>query len=274
MTEKTHITPKGIIHYWTNDISGDRQALVFLPGLTADHMLFDKQVKAFEAHFDVIVWDAPGHAASRPFDLDFSLRDKASWLHDILQAEGVTRPVLVGQSMGGYVSQAFMQHYPGEAAGFVSIDSAPLKRKYYPAWELWLLRRMEPLYRMYPWKVLVSQGSKGTAESQYGRRLMAQMMTAYEDEPRYYARLVGHGYRILADSIAADLPYGIDCPCLLICGEKDKAGDTRSFNRRWAAGENLPIRWISGAGHNSNTDRPEEINTIIKSFLRSIAAKQ
>ena len=38
------------------------------------------------------------------------------------------------QSMGGYVSQAFIDLYPGEAAGFVSVDSAPLKSRYYPRW--------------------------------------------------------------------------------------------------------------------------------------------
>jgi hypothetical protein len=35
----------------------------------------------------MLTWDAPGHAASRPFKLDFSLADKARWVRDILQAE-------------------------------------------------------------------------------------------------------------------------------------------------------------------------------------------
>lgn len=41
MTEKQHNTAQGAIHYWTNDIRPERQSLVFLPGLTADHRLFD-----------------------------------------------------------------------------------------------------------------------------------------------------------------------------------------------------------------------------------------
>ena len=238
-----------------------------LPGLTADHHLFDKQVEAFDSEFNLLVWDAPGHAASRPFELTFSLMDKAEWLHSILEAEGIKQPILIGQSMGGYVSQSFIQRYPGEASGFISIDSSTLKRKYYPNWELRLLHHIEPLYRMYPWKTLVRQGSRGTAETNYGRQLMAQMMHGYDDDPKYYSRLVGHGYGILADAVEADLPYDIDCPCLLICGKKDKAGDTKSFNRRWAAGENLPIHWIAGAGHNSNTDCPDEINSMIEHFI-------
>jgi len=29
---------------------------------------------------------------------------------------------------------------------------------------------------------------------------------------------------------------------------------------RWAKRERIPIRWITEAGHNSNTDKPEEVN--------------
>ena len=46
--------------------------------------------------------------------MDFTLAQKAAWLHAILQAEGITAPVLVGQSVGGYLSQAYIQAYPGE----------------------------------------------------------------------------------------------------------------------------------------------------------------
>lgn len=142
MTEKTHAVPNGVIHYWMNDFQPGRAVLVFLPGLTADHRLFDKQVEAFESTYNLLAWDAPGHGKSRPFVMDFTLAQKAAWLHAILQAEGITAPVLVGQSVGGYLSQAYIQAYPGEVRGFVSIDSAPLKRKYMSDKEFWMLNHM------------------------------------------------------------------------------------------------------------------------------------
>ena len=128
MQGKIYSTPKGDIHYWTDFTAPEAMTLVLLPGLTADHRLFDLQVKAFAGRYRILVWDAPGHGASRPFPLDFSLRDQAVWLHGILEQEEVRAFCLVGQSMGGYVAQCFLQEYPGEAAGFIAIDSAPLKR--------------------------------------------------------------------------------------------------------------------------------------------------
>ena len=47
MEEKTYQTPCGTIHYWTNVSHSDEITLVFLPGLTADHRLFDNADSVF-----------------------------------------------------------------------------------------------------------------------------------------------------------------------------------------------------------------------------------
>ena len=71
--------------------------------------------------------------------------------------------MLVGQSLGGYVSQAFIDLYPGEACGFISIDSAPLKRKYYLAWEVKALHHTKGMYLSIPWALLKPWGVWGAA---------------------------------------------------------------------------------------------------------------
>ncbi len=269
MMEKTFETLCGTIHYWV-DLTDDarRPALVFLPGLTADHRLFDKQIEYFQGKYPVLVWDAPGHAASWPFTFDFDLKDKARWLDGILQQEGIAEPVIVGQSMGGYVGQTYAELFPDKLRGFVSIDSAPLQREYVTGWEIWLLKRMEPVYRHYPWKSLLRSGTNGVATSEYGRKLMRDMMMVYDGDQARYAKLSGHGMRMLAEAMEADLPYALPCPALLICGEKDRAGSCIRYNKAWHKKSGIPIEWIKGAGHNSNTDEPETVNALIEGFLR------
>ena len=269
MIEKTYNTPCGGIRYWVNH-AAEREGppLAFLPGLTADHRLFDRQIEYFEGKYPLFVWDAPGHAASWPFRLDFSLADKARWLDEILEREGFAGPVIVGQSMGGYVGQAYAQLYPQKLKGFISIDSAPLQREYVTGVEIWLLKRMEPVYRHYPWKALMKSGANGVATSDYGRRLMRDMILTYDGDQERYAKLAGHGFRMLAEAMEADLPYAIPCPALLICGEKDRAGSCVRYNRAWHKKTGIPIRWIPGAGHNSNTDRPDAVNELIGDFVQ------
>lgn len=270
MTEKSYETRCGTIRYWTNANDGSPLALAFLPGLTADHRLFDRQVAYFEGKRRVLVWDAPAHGASWPFDFSFDLSDKARWLDGIFRQEGIASPVIVGQSMGGYVGQMYAQLFPDKLKGFVAIDSAPLQRRYVTAAELWLLKRMEPVYRRYPWRALLRAGTKGVAVSPYGRALMREMMLSYDGDRERYARLSGHGLRMLAEAMEADLPYALRCPALLICGERDRAGSCVRYNRAWHRESGIPVEWIKDAGHNANTDAPDTVNRLLEAFLQRV----
>lgn len=270
LKENTYQTPCGMIHYWASIPNLDASTLVFLPGLTADHRLFDRQIEHFEGKHNLLVWDAPAHASSWPFQFDFDLFDKAKWLNAILEREKITKPVIVGQSMGGYLGQAYAQLYPNRLAGFISIDSAPLQRKFVTAAEIWLLKRMEPVYAHYPWKLLLKQGTAGVATSDYGRSLMRKMMLVYDGNQKRYAQIAGHGYRILAEAMEKDLPYELNCPALLICGTQYHAGSCIRYNKAWHRESKIPLAWIEGAGHNSNTDRPEQINRLIEEFVGNI----
>lgn len=267
MVEKTYKTIYGPIHYWVSAADADKPWLIFLPGLTADHRLFDKQIEAFEGKYNCFVWDAPAHGKSKPFDLNFTMEDMAEYLHDILAMECSGQCILIGQSMGGYISQMFMELYPGEAAGFISIDSCPLKRRYYSWWELALLKRTYWMYMSIPWKPLIKWGSSGTATSDYGRSLMKSFMESYDKKE--YCRLADHGYRMVAEAVEAERTYDIKCPVLLLCGEKDGAGSAKRYNEQWMKHDGHRLVWLAGAGHNANTDVPDEVNRLIDEFVKT-----
>ena len=117
MTEKSYDTPCGSIHYWVSRAVEKAYTLVFLPGLTADHRLFERQLAYFAPRCPVLVWDAPGHGRSWPFRLDFTLMEKARWLEEILQREALHPPVLVGQSRGGICGSGFYAAVPWQGKG-------------------------------------------------------------------------------------------------------------------------------------------------------------
>lgn len=268
MERKAFDTRHGEICYWVSEAPApDRPWLVFLPGLTADHRLFDKQIEHFEGKANMLVWDPPSHGASRPFELVWTMDDLAHWLHGILEREGAEHPILVGQSMGGYTAQVYMELYPDDAVGFVSIDSCSLQRRYYSWWELAALRHTKLMYLSIPWKTLVRLGSTGNTTTQYGSSLMRDMMLDYNK--REYCELAAHGFRVLAEAVSADRPYEIACPYRLICGEEDRAGSAKRYNRAWERHEGVPVHWIEGAGHNSNCDDPAAVNAIIEELLQS-----
>ena len=125
-------------------------------------------------------------------------------------------------------------------------------------------------YAHYPWKLLLKSGTEGVAISNYGRNLMKEMMLVYDGNQHRYAQIAGHGFRILAEAMEKDLPYEIKCPSLLICGTKDHAGSCMRYNREWQRKMEIPLKWIEGAGHNSNTDKLEMINSLLEEFFSNI----
>lgn len=102
---------------------------------------------------------------------------------------------------------------------------------------------------------------------------MRDMMTVYSGDQKHYAKLAGHGFRILAEAIEADLPYLVECPAMLICGTKDHAGSCIRYSKAWHKNTGIRLEWIEGAGHNSNTDKPEVVNSLIEEFLNGIKEK-
>ena len=123
MIEKTYETGIGAIHYWINDNPHDSDsALVFLPGLTADHRLFDKQTEYFKGKTRLFVWDAPGHAASWPFEFSFDLMDKARWLDGILKREGIDK-LLIINGHGGNNFKGFIRDLMAEDPSFLIFSS-------------------------------------------------------------------------------------------------------------------------------------------------------
>lgn len=264
LKEKVYETAKGEIHYWVRKNDEKKQWLIFLPGLTADHHLFEMQIDTLGKKYNCLTWDAPGHGKSRPFSLTFSLEEIVQYLYNILEKEAVRRPVFVGQSLGGYLTQIYTELFNDKVRGFVSIDSAPLNKKYYSEPELFFMKHTKIMYLCIPWKLLVKWGAWGTAETVNGRKQMEKTLLQYNKSE--YCELVSYGYQALVKAIKKNRTDFSDVKMLLLCGEKDKAGYTKRYNRNWAKEENLPIIWLKNAGHNANTDVPEQVNKIIDEF--------
>lgn len=109
--------------------------------------------------------------------------------------------------------------------------------------------------------------AKGVSTTEYGRKLMLDMMMVYDGNQNRYSNIVGHGYKILAEAIEKNLTYEIKCPHLIICGKEDRAGSCIRYLKVYEKDTNKQIHWIDHAGHNSNTDQPEIINELIDKFV-------
>ena len=262
MKEKILKTQYGDVHYWLSDqITKDRNTIFFLHGLTASHDLFVSQTEYFSKDHNLIAWDAPAHGASRPYK-DFTYEKAATDAVDILKENGISEAVFVGQSMGGFITQSVIKRFPGYVKGFVSIDSCPFGEKYYSGSDRWWLNQIEWMSALYPDKSLKKAIAKQCTKTERSYQNMHRMLSVYGKKE--LCHLMGIGYAgFLKDNCDID----ITCPVMLIVGEYDKTGKVISYNKEWAKDLNTEIKWISDAAHNSNDDRPEQVNKYIEEFL-------
>ena len=233
----------GRIVYWRSDpFDLSRDTLFFLHGLTRNHTMFEQQFSFFGGSCNIIAWDAPAHGESRPYPA-FTYENAAEGMKKILDECGVSAVILIGQSMGGFLSQAFICRYPERVKGYVAIDSTPYG-EYYSKSDLWWLRQIEWMSKLFPEKLLKSSVAKQNAATQSGRLNMAAMIGGYDKKE--LCHLMGIGYAgFLDDNRVCEIP----CPVLLIVGEKDRTGKVRAYNREWSKRTGYPLVWVPGAAH-------------------------
>jgi len=107
---------------WTEVGAG--QPVVLVHGFPLDGRVWDGVTKELASDFRVIVPDLPGFGASKVTGpVSFTMESLADTLHETLSTIGLTRYVLAGLSMGGYVALAYAKKYGAELAGLVLVDT-------------------------------------------------------------------------------------------------------------------------------------------------------
>lgn len=99
--------------------------LVLIHGFCEDHTCFDEQVLFFKAHGKVITPDLPGFGKSQSI-MGITLEQMADSIAAMLDFEKVDKCVMLGHSMGGYVTLAFAERYPNRLKAFGLIHSTAL----------------------------------------------------------------------------------------------------------------------------------------------------
>ncbi len=262
MEEQILHTYKGNVFYWRSETwDAGKATIFFLHGLTADHSMFEGQISAFAADYNLLTWDTPAHGKSRPF-ANFDFGDTSEYIRSILDTNSVNQVILVGQSLGGFLAQSFIKRYPDRVKCFVSIDSTPYGFGYYSRSDIWILKQVEWMAQLCPFQWMKKAMAKQVSTTRRSYENMLQMLSPYNK--RELCHLMGLGYAgFLDDNCELKIP----CPVLLILGEKDRTGKVAQYNKAWAGQTGYPLSIIKGAAHNVNVDKPDEVNACICDFL-------
>lgn len=116
---------------------GSGRPVILLHGGILSLHDYDASVPLLIERYDVIALDRPGYGYSeRDAGQVMTPVRQSEWLHQVLTALRVEKPIIVGHSWSGLMALAYALNHPGEAAGLVLLAPAAYGGKAYPAGRL------------------------------------------------------------------------------------------------------------------------------------------
>jgi 3-oxoadipate enol-lactonase len=112
----------GIIMAYEDQGSGD--PLVLLHGLCGSSEYWDKAIPLLSAHYRVIAPDLRGHGQSGVSDEPYMMELMANDIAELLEKLAISKVLLLGHSLGGYITLAFAEKHPDKLNGFGLIHSS------------------------------------------------------------------------------------------------------------------------------------------------------
>lgn len=119
--EKFLPIPGGQVYYYTTvPASGlrdhnqlEKPLVVLIHGFGEDASIWEEQVKFLAHSYPLLVLDIPGSGRSDMLP-EGSMEIYAGVVNDILEQEAIKEAVIIGHSMGGYISLAFAALFPSK----------------------------------------------------------------------------------------------------------------------------------------------------------------
>jgi pimeloyl-ACP methyl ester carboxylesterase len=247
---------------------GAGMPLVFLHAFPLNRTMWKPQEETLSRQFRTITIDLRGHGESDAPLWRYSLEQYADDVAGLLDHLAVRQAVLIGLSMGGYVSFAFYRKYADRVRALVLADT----RAQADSEEARSGRftTAQTAYR---------QGAGAVADIMIPKLLGA---TSLRTKPELAARIRGiiesnEPSGIIVDSMAmADRPDSlpllaqITCPTLVIVGEEDQPTPPAEAQLIAQAISAATLEVIPGAGHLSSVEQPEWFNEVVGKFTEGL----
>lgn len=106
-------------------VEGAGKVVVLIHGFGEDSSVFNQQIDFLKNHCQLIVPNLPGTANSEILQstTPITIQDYANCIAALLQHEQVEQCIMLGHSMGGYITLAFAKKFPQLLTGFGLIHS-------------------------------------------------------------------------------------------------------------------------------------------------------
>jgi pimeloyl-ACP methyl ester carboxylesterase len=251
---------RGSLKLCYEDSGNTATPIVFVHGWCCDHSYFAPQFRHFAPRHRVVSIDQRGHGESDKPKQDYTIEgfaDDLAWLCGELR---LSRPALVGHSMGGAIVLATAARHPGLARAIVLCDPAVIVAEpVLAAIRPFIDGLQGPEYRTLAQGFIAERLFSKHDDAQRKARIVAAMSAT----PQHVMHSCFH-HLFSFDSEAAALACKI--PALLIDAEAP-IPDRARFKKLCPQ---LETAQTAGAGHFHQLEVPEQVSAMIERFLAHV----
>ena len=258
--------------------------VVLLHGFGEDSRIWDDQVSALQPHCRLIVIDLPGSGGSLPIGPDLALQISSGLPASIdLMAEAVAaliaevkidKCILLGHSMGGYVTLAFAEKYPEKLMAFGLIHSTAFA----DSEEKKAMRRKGIDFVKknggfaFLQTAIPGLFSETFKEEQPGKvaALIAQFDPAYSNKIITDATLIAYYEAMIIRPDRTEVLEKCKVPVLFIIGTEDKAVPAADTLKQVHLPESSWVHIIEKAAHMSMKEYPAILNQYLIKFIEDL----
>ena len=104
-------------------VTGKGKTVVLIHGFIEEGLMWNDTAKALSKNYKVIVPDLEGFGNSPLESKTLSMEKYANDIFELLKKEKVNKCIMLGHSMGGYITLYFAEKYPEMLTGFGLINS-------------------------------------------------------------------------------------------------------------------------------------------------------
>ncbi len=258
--ELRRVTADGVAS--TAWVGGSGEALLLIHGGWAGaEVHWSRVLPALSTQFRVIAPDLPGFEGVEPGGIS-SLSDFAGWLAKALDALGVDRAWVAGNSFGASVAWRFAELFPARTLGVVLVNGGPAG--VLPGLLL-LALRVRPINRMLRWSWRRTVFSPSVVQRAFARpeRTPERLLSALANTP------AGHVERLWKTFDEAPSPVRpLAVPVLVLWGEEDHLAGANAAETTQRAVQAAELVKIPDAGHLPQVEQPDAFVRVVTAFAR------
>lgn len=249
-------------------VSGEGFPVMLVHGFGEDHRIWQHVSSALEKHYRIIIPDLPGTGSSPLPKEEVSMELLAASLIAILDAEDIAQCILVGHSMGGYVSLALTEHFPERLSGLSLVHSSTYaddeEKKLARGKAIRLIQNegKEPFLNAMIPNLYAESFATQQPETLKWHLTMAMELSSQSLEA-YYQAMINRPART---SIISNTKI----PVQFVIGTEDKAINPQSVLQQSYLPEKSDVHVLEGIGHSSMMESPERLNAILNSFCKYV----